>query len=125
MLEALMYFMSLFCHGFDAPPKTTVLPENGNPSIMKIRSFSRTAPNLVASESVLNCFLSCQILFSKSKTKHASRPNNMALSFHDKARMFAIGRGIGVERRVQVFSTGSKTCTQSNRFQSLSIPPKT
>src|SRR6218665_2032247 len=98
MLKVLMYSMSLFF------------------LMIKIRSYSRTAPNLVASVSVLNCFLSCHVLFSKSNTKHVSWPSNMAYSFHDRARMFAIGCGIGVERRVQVFSTGLKTCVQFNRF---------
>src|SRR6218665_713994 len=121
MLEAVMYLMPLFCHRFNASPLTCIL----HPLIIKIRSFSRTVPNLLASESALNCSLSCQVLFSKSNTKHVSRPSNMAQSFHDRARMYEIGRGIGVERRVQVFSIGLNICTQSNSFTSSSIPPKT
>src|SRR6218665_4171511 len=114
MLEVGMYLMPLFCHCFNASPLTCLL----HPLIIKIRSFSRTAPNLHSSASVLNCFLSCQVLFSKSNTKHVSRPSNIAYSFHDRARTYEIARGIGVERREHVLSIGLNTCTQSNSFRS-------
>src|SRR6218665_564217 len=120
MLEAVMYLMPLFCHRFNASPLTCIL----HPLIIKIRPSARTAPNLQSFESALNCFLSCQVLFSKSNTKHVFRSSNMAWSFHDRARMYAIGRGIGVERRVQFFSIGLNTCAQSNNFRFLSNPPK-